>query len=68
MVTQVLDQVEAELEADLSGHTFEAHAGRAYLAFGLVQGLEARGASVAEPLEGLGLGKRLSFYKQMGCL
>lgn len=65
---RVLGQVDTALGADLSGHTFEAHAGRAYLAFGLVKGLEARGALVAEPLDGLGLGKRLSFYKQMGCL
>ena len=65
---RVLHQVEATLGAGLSGHTFEAHAGRNYLAFGLVQGLESRGATVEQPLDGLGLGKRLSFYKETGCL
>lgn len=65
---RVLEQVDATLGPDLSEHTFEAHAGRAYLAFGLVDGLEARGATVEQPLDGLGLGMRLSFYKQAGCL
>lgn len=65
---RALEQVEAALGPDLSEHTFEAHAGRAYLAFGLVEGLEGRGAAVEQPLDGLGLGKRLSFYKQAGCL
>lgn len=64
---QVLGQIDTTLGADLSGDTFEAHAGRAYLAFGLVEGLEARGATVEQPLEGLGLGKRLAAYSAMGC-
>jgi hypothetical protein len=65
---RVLEQVEATFGTDLSGHTFEAHAGQAYFAFGLVEGLEARGAVVEQPLEGLGLGQRLAAYKAMGCL
>lgn len=65
---RVLGQVEATLGAGLPDYTFEAHAGQAYLAFGLVHGLEARGASVEQPLEGLGLGRRLAAYKAMGCL
>jgi hypothetical protein len=65
---RVLRQVEERLGADLSLHHFEAHAGRAYLGFGLVDGLLTRGASVEQPLDGLGIGKRLSFYKEVGCL
>jgi hypothetical protein len=65
---RVLGQVRATLGTDLSGHALEAHAGQAYLAFGLVEGLEARGATVEQPLEGLGLGNRLAAYEAMGCL
>jgi hypothetical protein len=65
---RVMDQIDATLGADLSEHTFEAHAGRAYLVFGLLAGLEARGATVEEPLVGMALGSRLSFYKSAGCL
>jgi hypothetical protein len=64
---RVLGRIEATFGTDLSGHRFEAHAGRAYLAFGLVEGLEALGATVEQPLEGLGLGKRRAAYKAMGC-
>ncbi|MCI0634872.1 MAG: hypothetical protein L0206_13280 [Actinobacteria bacterium] len=64
----VLEQADSVLGADLSDHTFEAHAGRAYLGFGLDHGLRTRGAMVEEPLEGLALGQRLSFYKQAGFL
>ncbi len=65
---RVLGQLERELGSDLSPHTFEAHAGSAYLDFGLVSGIEGRGGRVERPLQGLGLGKRLSFYKRCGCL
>jgi hypothetical protein len=64
----VLGQLEAELGADLSGYVFEAHAGSAYLDFGLVRGIEERGGRVDRPLDGLGLGRRLAFYKERGCL
>jgi hypothetical protein len=46
----------------LSGHTFECHAGAAYLDHGLVAGLRARGATVERPTDGLSLGQQLSFY------
>jgi hypothetical protein len=64
----VIQQVEGTLGRELAGHTFEAHAGRAYLAFGLIDALDARGAVVEQPLDGLGLGKRLAAYSAMGCL
>jgi hypothetical protein len=63
----VLAQLQAEL-GDLRGTTFEAHAGAAYLYFGLADGLIRLGAGVENPLDGLGLGKRLQFYGEKGCL
>ncbi len=66
--SRVLKDLEESLGADLSRHTLEAHAGRAYLGFGLVEGLTVRGARVELPVDGLGLGKRLAFYKAAGCL
>jgi hypothetical protein len=65
---RVLDQLEAELGRDLSGYVFEAHAGSAYLDGGLARGIEDRGGHVERPLDGLGLGRRLAFYRQHGCL
>ena len=53
---------------EVEGHTVEIHAGAAYASFGLVEGLERAGAEVEQPLEGLGLGKRLAYYKGTGCL
>jgi hypothetical protein len=44
------------------------HAGAAYANFGLVDGLLERGADVELPLEGLGLGQRLAYYKRSDCL
>jgi len=64
---RVLAQLEAELGRDLSGYVFEAHAGSAYLDFGLVRGIEERGGRVERPLDGLGLGRRLAFYRGHGC-
>jgi Family of unknown function (DUF6884) len=59
----VLRSLEREL-GDLKGMSFEAHAGSAYMDHGLAEGLEARGASVERPTEGLSLGRQLAFYKQ----
>lgn len=42
--------------------TFEIHAGNEYRAFGLVDGLRTRGASVVVPSEHLGQGEQLAFY------
>lgn len=65
---RVLGELKRELGPDLSGITFEAHAGAAYLNSGLVRGIQERGGSVEEPLHGLGMGARLAFYKEHGCL
>jgi hypothetical protein len=57
----------AELERRLgilTGVVFEAHAGSAYLDHGLASGLEARGAKVERPVEGLALGQQLAFYRR----
>lgn len=64
---RVLGELERELGPDLSGITFEAHAGAKYLDC-LVHGIEERGGSVEEPLHGLGRGARRAFYKERGCL
>jgi hypothetical protein len=64
---RVLDQLRSELN-QLGGHTYEVHAGAAYANFGLAAGLERAGAEVEQPLEGLGLGLRLAYYKRTGCL
>ncbi|MEW6059904.1 MAG: DUF6884 domain-containing protein [Actinomycetota bacterium] len=64
---RVLAQLHAEL-GDLRGITFELHAGAPYVDFGVADGLVHSGAIVEKPLEGLGLGRRLRFYKEEGCL
>jgi hypothetical protein len=64
---RVLDELRHAL-GDLGGHTFEIHAGAAYANFGLTDGLKQSGGIVELPLEGLGLGKRLAYYKRAGCL
>jgi hypothetical protein len=64
----ILSQAQAVLGANLSGQTFVAHAGRAYIAFGLADGLEELGGAVELPLDGLRQGERLAFYKRDGCL
>ncbi|MDR7612231.1 MAG: hypothetical protein QN210_07440 [Armatimonadota bacterium] len=65
---RVLGQLERELGRDLSPYVFELHAGRAYLDHGLVRGILERGGRVERPLHGLGLGARLAFYRERGCL
>ena len=47
---------------DYSATTFEIHAGNHYRSFGLVEGLEQRGAVVEVPAAHLGQGEQLAFY------
>lgn len=61
---RVLGQIDRAL-GPIRGVEFEVHAGRAYLYFGLIDGLRDRGATVLDPLQGLPLGKRLAFYKEV---
>lgn len=58
---RVLAQLRERL-GELAGLTFEAHAGAAYLDFGLVEGLLAEGAVVERPAQGLGLFQQYAFY------
>ena len=62
------DKVRSEPRGRAKGTPANGPGGGAYANFGLVGGLVARGARVEQPLEGLGLGKRLHFYKEAGCL
>jgi hypothetical protein len=48
---------------DIERYDFEIHSGAAYTDHGLRSGLVAAGARVALPVEGLGLGRQLAFYK-----
>lgn len=59
--SSVLDQLAVQL-GDLSGLTFEIHAGAAYRDFGLADGLRRSGALVEVPAAGLRQGEQLSFY------
>lgn len=63
--SRVVQALVAEL-GDLSGSTFEVHAGAAYRDFGLVEGLRALRASIAVPAFGLTQGKQLAFYAHDG--
>jgi hypothetical protein len=46
----------------LDGHVFEIHAGATFRDYGLVEGLERRGAVVEVPARGLSQGGQLAFY------
>jgi len=59
--TQVINELEAVI-GDIGSHSFEIHAGRNYWAFGLREELEARGATVTVPAEGLNMFERAAFY------
>jgi hypothetical protein len=48
----------------LAAHTFEIHAGAAYCAFGLVDGLRQAGATVELPTAGLPIGRQLHYYAE----
>jgi hypothetical protein len=63
--SRVLGQLESEL-GSLRGLTFEIHAGANYTDWGLVEGLQERGATVDQPLAGLSLGQQLAFYAAAG--
>lgn len=61
------DQVLASLDAmgfDYRTTTFEIHAGNEYRSFGLVDGLERRGAAVEVPAAHFGQGEQLAFYSK----
>ena len=58
---RVIDALVHEL-GDLHSHVFEIHAGAAFRDFGLVDGLERRGAAVEIPARGMSQGAQLAFY------
>ena len=58
---RVLQQLETTL-GPLAGTEFEVHAGADYHAFGLADGLRARGADVDIPTARLRQGEQLAFY------
>ena len=60
---RVLGQLILEL-GDLTAFVFEIHAGRAYYAHGLLEGLQRGNARVEIPVEGLSLGQRLQHYSR----
>lgn len=60
---QVLCQIDVEF-AGLATAVFEVHAGSAYTDHGLVDGLQAGGATVELPVAGMALGQQLAFYAQ----
>lgn len=59
---KVLQDLETTL-GPLAGIELEVHAGADYRDFGLVEGLQRKGATVDNPTEGLTQGQQLSFYK-----
>ena len=61
--TAVLAELDDRL-GSLVDITFEIHAGADYFAFGLVEGLERRGATVVIPTQGLRVGEQLRFYTE----
>lgn len=58
---KVLSALQSDL-GDLGVHTFELHAGRAYLAFGIEEGLRRAGAQLEVPCRHLSLGRQLALY------
>lgn len=58
---RVLVQID-DLGLDLGSTTFEVHAGAEYREFGLVAGLQRRGARVEVPAAHLSQGQQLAFY------
>lgn len=58
---RVLVQID-DLGLSLTSTTFEVHAGAEYRGFGLVAGLEGRGARVEVPTAHLSQGQQLAFY------
>jgi hypothetical protein len=62
---KVLDSLDA-IGIDYRTSIFEIHAGNEYRSFGLVDGLERRGAAVVVPAAHLGQGEQLAFYAGRG--
>ena len=65
--SQVVSELQVVL-GDICSHSFEIHAGRNYWAFGLRKKLEARGAMVTVPAEGLNMFERAAFYSQQSAI
>lgn len=59
--TRVIAELKEAL-GDLTGMTFEIHAGRDYWGYGLVDSLRSAGAQVELPTEGLSQGQQRRFY------
>jgi hypothetical protein len=57
----VLNSLKLEL-GSFRSTVFEIHAGNAYRAFGLVDGIRELGGQVTVPTDGLSLGQQLAFY------
>ena len=57
----VLSALQSYLGA-LGVYTFELHAGRAYLGFGIEEGLRRAGARLEVPCQHLSLGRQLALY------
>ncbi len=60
---RVLQQLDDEL-GSCDGLTFEIHAGANYTNYGVVSGLQSRGATVERPAAGLGMGQQLALYSE----
>lgn len=60
----VLSEIDKAIEIDRTH--FEMHAGNDYWGFGLVEGLEKRGATVTLPTTGMRIGAQLAFYAKAG--
>lgn len=64
---RVLDQIERKI-GDVRGKVVEIHAGKSYRDFGLMQGLEERGALVNVPLADFRHGEQLAWYATRAAL
>ena len=60
---RVLSQLRKEVP-ELKGKTFEIHAGKEYIEYGLEEGLCRAGVNVSRPLKGLGIGKQFKWYRE----
>jgi hypothetical protein len=63
----VLSQIDRRV-GNMAGVIFEIHAGAPYRDYGLLEGLEQRGAVVDVPTLGLSFGRQLQFYGRGGPL
>lgn len=60
---RVMEQLVETFGEDLTDFEFEIHAGADYRDFGLAEGLRSLGATVINPVRGLGIGKQKAFYR-----